>query len=207
LIVSGFQSRLSYRFGTDEVFADDEEYSVISEPALRTCRLVDARCEGTTGFACAYFEGALDEAPASAQSNASVDPQTKMSAPTMVTRHLDMASSIWFGTTQTKQNCRFRRRLLSRQPRMISSRAKRNHQSSVAGKISRSIYRPKNQQRLCRDAIISSATISVSPRPSSPCCKAYNRGEAGRLRGQVHAAMTTSGIASAIHDRPHQMLL
>ncbi|WP_159010186.1 DUF2927 domain-containing protein [Bradyrhizobium sp. S69] len=32
-------------------------------------------------------------------------------------------------------------------------------------------------------------------------------GEAGCLRGQVHAAMTTSGMASAIHDRPHQMPL
>jgi hypothetical protein len=206
LIVSRFPSRLRYRFGTDEVFADDEEYSVISEPALRFCRLVDATWTVLTGLVCEYFDGALAEAPATARSNGSVDPKRIASAPAMV-RHLDIASSIWFGTTQTKQNCRFRRRLLSRQPRMISSRAKRNHQSSVAGKISRSIYRPKNQQRLCRDAIISSATISVSPRPSSPCCKAYNRGEAGRLRGQVHAAMTTSGIASAIHDRPHQMLL
>ena len=35
----------------------------------------------------------------------------------------------------------------------------------------------------------------------------YNGGEAGRLRGQVQAAMTTSGMASAIQDRPHQMLL
>jgi hypothetical protein len=48
---------------------------------------------------------------------------------------------------------------------------------------------------------------SVSRRPSSQLSKAYNRGEAGRLRGQVHVAMMTSGIASAIHDRPHQMLL
>jgi hypothetical protein len=104
---------LRYRFGTDEVFADDEEYSVISEPVLRICRLLDATCTALTGFVCEYFDGALAEAPASARSNGSVDPERITSAPAMV-RYLGIASSIWFGTTQTKQNCRFRIRLLSR---------------------------------------------------------------------------------------------
>jgi hypothetical protein len=35
----------------------------------------------------------------------------------------------------------------------------------------------------------------------------YKDGEAGCPRGQVHAAITTRGMASAIHDRPHQMPL
>ena len=104
---------MSYRFGTDEVFADDEEYSVISEPALRFCRLVDATWTVLTGLVCEYFDGALAEAPAAARSIGSADAERITSAPTMV-RYLDIASSIRFGTTQTKQNCRFRIRLLSR---------------------------------------------------------------------------------------------
>jgi hypothetical protein len=106
LIASGFRGRLCYRFGTDEVFADDEEYSVISEPALRFCRLVDATWTVLTGFACEYFDGALAEAPATAGLNGSVDPKRITSTPAMV-RHLDIASSIWFGTTQTKQTAGF----------------------------------------------------------------------------------------------------
>jgi hypothetical protein len=133
---------------------------VISEPALRICRLVDAACTALTGFACAYFDGALAEAPASARSNGSADPERITSAPTTV-RHLDIASSIWFGTTQTKQNCRLRKRLLSRWLRMISSPNKRNPQSWVAGKISNSIYRPKIQQRLCRNAVIPKAAAPI----------------------------------------------
>jgi hypothetical protein len=113
LIVSSSQRCSRYRFGTDEVFADDEEYSVISEPALRICRLVDATWTVLTGFVCEYFDGALADAPAAARSNGSVDPKRITSAPA-VARYLDIASSIWSGTTQTKQNCRFRIRLLSR---------------------------------------------------------------------------------------------
>jgi hypothetical protein len=97
---------LYYRFGTDEVFADDEEYSVISEPALRFCRLVDATWTVLTGLACEYFDGALAEAPASARSNASVDPERITSAPTMV-RHLDIASSIWSGTPKQNRTAGF----------------------------------------------------------------------------------------------------
>jgi hypothetical protein len=92
---------LCYRFGTDEVFADDDEYSVISEPALRFCRLVDATWTVLTGFACEYFDGALAEAPATAGLNGRVDPKRITSAPAVVT-YLGIASSIWFRTP--KQN-------------------------------------------------------------------------------------------------------
>jgi hypothetical protein len=47
----------------------------------------------------------------------------------------------------------------------------------------------------------------ASVHPARPTAFRQDCGVAGRLRGQVHAAMTTSGMASAIHDRPHQMLL
>jgi hypothetical protein len=75
---------LRYCFGTDEVFADEEEYSVISEPALRFCRLVDATCTVLTGSVCEYFDGALAEAPATARSNGGVDPKRITSVPVMV---------------------------------------------------------------------------------------------------------------------------
>jgi hypothetical protein len=60
-----------------------------------------------------YFEGALADAPASARSNVRSDPETA-SAAIMTTRHLDIASSIWFGTTQTKQNVDHRQKQIAK---------------------------------------------------------------------------------------------
>jgi hypothetical protein len=105
-----------------------------------------------------YFEGALADAPASARSNVSSDPETASAAIAM-TRHLDIASSIWFGTTQTKQTVKQNRlfnkqtwrflieRLLSRYTNMIPSSEPRNNQCVRARKISSSKLRRKKWQR------------------------------------------------------------
>jgi hypothetical protein len=130
LIASRFQSRLRYRFGTDEVFADDEEYSVISEPALRISRLVDATCTVLTGLVCEYFDGALAEAPASARSNASVDPDRITSAPTIVT-YLDIASSIWFGDNPNKTELQVSHTVVV--PLAEDDRVSRQAQSAIFG--------------------------------------------------------------------------
>ena len=101
-----------YSIATRQCFAvgflaDDEEYSVILKSELRVCRVVRAEDAVATWVALVYFEGALADAPASARSNVSSDPAIATAA-IMMTRHLDIASSIWFGTTQTKQTVKRR---------------------------------------------------------------------------------------------------
>jgi hypothetical protein len=98
-----------------------------------------------------YFEGALADAPASARSNVESDAETASTA-IMMTRHLDIASSIRFGTTQTKQTVKQTDRpkqIVKNRPdvsslngccpatrNMIPSGEWRNNQSIIARKIS-----------------------------------------------------------------------
>jgi hypothetical protein len=88
--------------------------------------------------------------------------------------------------------------LVSRQAQSAIFGCSKDQQINLSAKKSATLMPRRNN---------SHAIISVRRWRSSQYCKAYNGGEAGCLRGQVHAAMTTSGMASAIHDRPHQMLL
>jgi hypothetical protein len=101
----GFRSGSRRQCCCQRFRADDEEYSVIPKsflPAL-SCACCDA-----TLFACAYFDGALAEAPASTRPDVSSAAQKKMAiVAATAARHLYIASSTCSETTQQTRIERF----------------------------------------------------------------------------------------------------